>query len=111
MIQGSNDGENWTTLWTSDAEAVSTTEYAVITDLQNNTGYRYYRYFNETSHGDVAEVEFYRAGAAPAAAAAPVAAAAPAKSAPAAQTGDIASIAVIALVATLSAAVIIKKRR
>ncbi|NLB17021.1 MAG: discoidin domain-containing protein [Clostridiales bacterium] len=111
MIQGSNDGENWTTLWTSDAEAVSTTEYTVITDLQNNTGYRYYRYFNETSHGDVAEVEFYRAGAAPAAAAAPVAAAAPAKSASAAQTGDIASIAVIALAASLSAAVIIKKRR
>ena len=61
MIQGSNDGENWTTLWTSPAAAESTTEYKIITDFENNTGYSQFRYFNETKHGDVAEVEFYGA--------------------------------------------------
>jgi hypothetical protein len=59
MIQGSNDGENWTTLWTSDAAAASTTEYTIVTEFENNTGYSQFRYFNETNHGDVAEVEFY----------------------------------------------------
>ena len=59
MIQGSNDGENWTTLWTSPAAAESTTEYKVITDFENNTGYSQFRYFNDYKHGDVAEVEFY----------------------------------------------------
>lgn len=59
MIQGSNDGENWTTLYTSDAAAASTTEYTIITDFENNTGYTMFRYYNETNHGDVAEVEFY----------------------------------------------------
>ncbi len=59
MIQGSNDGENWTTLWTSDTQAASETEYTIITEFENNTGYSQFRYFNETNHGDVAEVEFY----------------------------------------------------
>jgi F5/8 type C domain. len=59
-IQGSNDQENWTTLYTS-AEAAAAFDWTVIpaSELEGNTGYRYYRYFNETSHGDVAEVEFY----------------------------------------------------
>ena len=58
MIQGSNDGENWTTLWTSDAEGTFP-DYYTVTDFENNTGYSQFRYFNETNHGDVAEVEFY----------------------------------------------------
>ena len=61
MIQGSNDGENWTTLWTSDAQAASTTEYTIVTEFENNTGYSQFRYFNDKNHGDVAEVEFYGA--------------------------------------------------
>ena len=66
-IRGSNedDVENAVTLWKSDAEAASTTEYTVITDFENNTGYQYYFYYNTENHGDVAEVEFYgHAGAA-----------------------------------------------
>ena len=59
MIQGSNDGQTWTTLWTSSAAAGSTTEYTIITDFENNTGFSQFRYYNETNHGDVAEVEFY----------------------------------------------------
>ncbi len=58
MIQGSNDGETWTTLWTSDAEGTNP-DYYTVTDFENNTGYSQFRYFNETNHGDVAEVEFY----------------------------------------------------
>ncbi len=60
-IQGSNDGENWETLWTSDAQAASTTEYTIVTEFENNTGYSQFRYFNDKNHGDVAEVEFYGA--------------------------------------------------
>jgi len=58
MIQGSNDGENWTTLWTSDAEGTYP-DYCTVTEFENNTGYSQFRYYNETNHGDVAEVEFY----------------------------------------------------
>ena len=58
MIQGSNDGENWTTLWTSDVEGTNP-DYYTVTEFENNTGYSQFRYFNETEHGDVAEVEFY----------------------------------------------------
>ena len=58
MIQGSNDGENWTTLWTSDGEGTNPDWYTV-TEFENNTGYSQFRYFNTTEHGDVAEVEFY----------------------------------------------------
>ena len=58
MIQGSNDGENWTTLWTSDAEGTYP-DYYTVTEFENNTGYSQFRYYNETNHGDVAEVEFY----------------------------------------------------
>ena len=59
LIQGSNDGTEWTTLWKSEAAAASVTEYTIVTEFENNTGYTMYRYFNETNHGDVAEVEFY----------------------------------------------------
>ena len=58
MIQGSNDGENWTTLWTSDVEGTNP-DYYTVTEFENNTGYSQFRYFNTTEHGDVAEVEFY----------------------------------------------------
>ena len=58
MIQGSNDGENWTTLWTSDGEGTNPDWYTV-TEFENNTGYSQFRYYNTTEHGDVAEVEFY----------------------------------------------------
>lgn len=85
MIQGSNDGENWTTLYTSDAAAASTDEYTVITEFENNTGYTMYRYFNETQHGDVAEVEFYSVEAATTETAAP-AEETPVEEAPAAET-------------------------
>lgn len=116
MIQGSNDEENWTTLYTADAAAP---EFAWMiipaSDLSDNTGYRYYRYYNETSHGDVAEVEFYgvsvsgipeaKAAEAEAAgeqtdAAAPVTAA---------QTADIFGVALIALAG--ASVIIFKKRR
>ena len=58
MIQGSNDGENWTTLWTSDVEGTNP-DYYTVTEFENNTGYSQFRYYNTTEHGDVAEVEFY----------------------------------------------------
>ena len=62
-IQGSNDGEEWVTLFTAEGEG--STEYAVITEFENNTGYSQFRYYNDKNHGDVAEVEFYgHAGAA-----------------------------------------------
>ncbi|MDD4772920.1 MAG: discoidin domain-containing protein, partial [Eubacteriales bacterium] len=120
MIEGSDDDENWTTLYTADEAAP---EYAWMTipasALENNTGYRYYRYFNMTSHGDVAEVEFYgvsvsgipEAKAAEAADAVDAPADTPLESAPAssAQTGDVFTIALIVLAGT--SAVIFKKRR
>lgn len=59
MIQGSNDGINWTTLWKSQNAAASTEKYTVVTSFDNNTGYSCYRYYNDFEHGDVAEVEFY----------------------------------------------------
>jgi hypothetical protein len=59
-IQGSNDMENWTTLYFADDQAADW-DWQVIAeaDIQNNTGYRYFRYYNEVMHGDVAEVELY----------------------------------------------------
>lgn len=58
MIQGSNDGENWTTLWQSNS-GLDYSDWQVIKKFKNNIGYSYYRYCNDRSHGDVAEVEFY----------------------------------------------------
>lgn len=117
MIQGSNDEENWTTLFTADGPAPEFA-WTVIpaSGLSDNTGYRYYRYYNETSHGDVAEVEFYgvsvsgipeaeaAAGAGETAPEAPAAAAAPS-----AQTADIFVPAMIALAG--SSVVLFKKRK
>jgi hypothetical protein len=59
-IQGSNDMENWTSLWFSE-EGAALFDWTIVPEsaLENNTGWRYYRYYNEISHGDVAEVEFY----------------------------------------------------
>ena len=58
-IEGSNDGEEWETLWESDDVAPSETEYNIVTDFENNYGYTMFRYINWINHGDVAEVEFY----------------------------------------------------
>ncbi|MBR4206614.1 MAG: discoidin domain-containing protein [Clostridia bacterium] len=57
-IDGSNDGENWTTLFQASGEGTNP-DYYVITEFENNTGYSMYRYHNEVEHGDVAEIEFY----------------------------------------------------
>ena len=58
-IEGSNDGEEWETLWESDDVAPSATEYNIATEFENNYGYKMFRYINWINHGDVAEVEFY----------------------------------------------------
>lgn len=60
-IQGSNDGEEWTDIWMSLDEATEWTWHEVEADDFDESGvaYRYYRYYNMLSHGDVAEVEFY----------------------------------------------------
>ena len=58
-IEGSNDGEEWETLWESDEAAPSETEYNIVTEFENNYGYKMFRYINWINHGDVAEVEFY----------------------------------------------------
>ena len=59
-IQGSNDGEEWTTLWRSDKAAITEEYFIVTTDMfENNTGYTYYRYVNDAEHGDVAELRFW----------------------------------------------------
>ncbi len=58
-IEGSNDGEEWETLWESEEEAPSATEYNIVTEFDNNYGYKMFRYINWLKHGDVAEVEFY----------------------------------------------------
>ena len=57
-IQGSEDQEEWVTLFHSD-HGVGAWEWQEIEDFDNNTGYRYFRYWNGEEHGDVAEVEFY----------------------------------------------------
>lgn len=60
-IQGSNDGEEWTDIWMSLDEATEWTWHEVEADDFDESGvaYRYYRYYDMLSHGDVAEVEFY----------------------------------------------------
>ena len=39
--------------------APSETEYNIVTEFENNYGYKMFRYINWINHGDVAEVEFY----------------------------------------------------
>jgi len=62
-IQGTNtpdDADSWTDIYLSVDEA---TEFDWIeidpSEFDDNSGYRYYRYYNSFSHGDVAEVELY----------------------------------------------------
>ncbi len=57
-IQGSNDKKNWTTLCMSD-HGVNVWDWQTFTEFDDNTGYRYFRYWNGREHGDVAEVRFY----------------------------------------------------
>ena len=67
-IQGSNDGENWTSIFVAGAPAEAL-DYQVIKAADfiagTNVGYSMYRYANQGKadgtgvHGDVAEVELY----------------------------------------------------
>ena len=57
-IQGSNDMEDWTTLFVS-RYTPSSWDWQEITDFDDNTGYRYFRYWNGENHGDVAEIRLY----------------------------------------------------
>ena len=57
-VQGSNDLEDWTTLCVSSSPAKSW-DWQVFTEFEDNTGYRYFRYWNGEEHGDVAEVQLY----------------------------------------------------
>jgi hypothetical protein len=137
-INGSNDGENWELIWISEGEAEEWTWQEISADkfkIQNPT-FRYFRYFNEYTHGDVGEVELYGvpvdgtvdwlpveeeiiieeeapAEAAPAEAAPAEAAPAAAPAAPAAspQTSDALSLVVAAAVMALGSAVIVSKKR
>ena len=142
-INGSNDGENWELIWISEGEAEEWTWQKISADqfkIQNPT-FRYFRYFNEFTHGDVGEVELYGvpvdgtvdwlpveeeiiieeeapaaqtpAADAPAAEAAPEAAPAEAPAAPAAapQTSDTLSLVIAAAVTAFGSAVIVSKKR
>ena len=57
-IQGSNDLKDWETLWVS-THAASSWDWQTAEEFDENTGYRYYRYWNGEEHGDVAEVQLY----------------------------------------------------
>ena len=57
-IQGSNDMEDWTTLFES-RYAPSSWDWQEISEFDDNTGYRYFRYWNGKNHGDVAEIRLY----------------------------------------------------
>ena len=65
-IQGSDSLEedaDWTDIWMSMDEATEATYIEILPDAfesdANGKAFRYYRYYNMLSHGDVAEVEFY----------------------------------------------------
>ena len=65
-IQGSNSLEEdaeWTDIWMSMDEAAEATYIEILPDAfesdANGKAFRYYRYYNMLSHGDVAEVELY----------------------------------------------------
>ena len=65
-IQGSNSLEEdaeWTDIWMSMDEAAEATYIEILpADFEsdaNGKAFRYYRYYNMLSHGDVAEVELY----------------------------------------------------
>ena len=61
-IDGSNDPdfEDYTALWISVEEADEFKWYEINSeDFDDHGSFRYYRYFNMTNHGDVADVELY----------------------------------------------------
>ena len=65
-IQGSDSLEEdaeWTDIWMSMDEATEATYIEILPDAfesdANGKAFRYYRYYNMLSHGDVAEVELY----------------------------------------------------
>ncbi|MBQ3860817.1 MAG: discoidin domain-containing protein, partial [Clostridia bacterium] len=61
-IDGSNDPEfeDYTPLWISVEEADEFKWYEINeADFDDHGSFRYYRYFNGTNHGDVADVELY----------------------------------------------------
>lgn len=60
-IQGSNDGEEWYTIWESKLPAKKW-EYACYTGVRVDCpeeGFTMFRYINTYTHGDVAEIELY----------------------------------------------------
>lgn len=60
-IQGSNDGEEWYTIWESSLPAKKW-EYACYTGVRIDCpeeGFTMFRYVNTYTHGDVAEIELY----------------------------------------------------
>lgn len=60
-IQGSNDGEEWETIWKSERPA-SEWKYYCYTGSRIDCpeeGYTMFRYVNQYTHGDVAEIELY----------------------------------------------------
>ncbi len=138
-INGSNDGENWELIWISEGEAEEFKWYEIPADQFKikEPSFRYYRYYNEFTHGDVGEVELYGYSKAAAAAAAaepepvvvveeapveaaeaaaepaPVAEPAPAAAAPAAapQTADMTALIVVTAVAAFGCAVLVTKKK
>lgn len=61
VIQGSNDGEEWFTVWESKLKAKEW-KYACYTGVRIDCpeeGYTMFRYVNLYTHGDVAEIELY----------------------------------------------------
>jgi hypothetical protein len=59
MIQGSNDGETWTTLLTIDEGDEVEERFYTFNTFENNTGWTQFRHINLEQHGNVAEVEFW----------------------------------------------------
>ena len=128
-IQGSDDGENWTTVFISEAVAENL-EFQIIKPAGfiagTNTGYVYYRYINiglnadgNRIHGDVAEVELYgevknkpvveEVVEVPAAVEAPVAVAPAVVTAP--QTNDNFVLAVSLMLAAFIAVFVVMRKR
>lgn len=61
VIQGSNDGEEWYTVWESKLKA-NAWKYSCYTGVRIDCppeGYTMFRYVNLYTHGDVAEIELY----------------------------------------------------
>jgi len=60
-IQGSNDGDVWTTLYYfEEAAVVGSRDFVTVTEFGHNTGYTMFRYCNIVGgHTDCRELEFY----------------------------------------------------